>query len=223
MAQVGGIQEREERPAWVRFVRIAVQDFPESARQGQYVTKDVDFAKITPPYSKDCFDQEVKAWFAQLEIDIRNGRINPDWVASYRKQYDAWLNGQELPLEGTAIRGWPVISPAQMDLLLHVGIRTVEDLAGANDEGMKRIGMGAMDLKNKARAWLAQRSDKAPLTMEISELKKQNGILATSLDSMTKKVEALEKALSQAQHSMAPTPRSSDTRPKGDDDDSLLD
>jgi len=192
---VGLLPERKERPAYVRFERVAVEDKRASLQAGRYVGKDVDFALVTPPYSKDIFKAKVVDWFQQLEKDMNDGRVPSEWVEAYRKQYQNWQNGQETPPNGTAIRGWGMISPAKTEALVRMNILTVEDLAGINDEGIKRIGMGGMELKNKARAWIAQVSDKGPLTQEVSALKEENDQLKRSIESLTKAVESLKSRI----------------------------
>lgn len=191
MSSVGDMLERKERPAYVRFERLAVEDKPASLLAGHYVAKDVDYALITPPYSKDIFKSKVKDWLADLEQQVRNDRISPEWVKTYKEAYRAWQNGQEIPLVGTPIRGWGVISPAQQETLTHMNVLTVEDLAAINDEGQKRIGMGAIDLKNKAVAWLSQLTDKGPLTQEMAAVKAENANLTSSVETLTRQVSEL--------------------------------
>jgi hypothetical protein len=192
MAAVGDIAEHTDRPAYVRFKRVAVEDKAASLEQRKYVAKDVDYALITPPYSKDCVEVKVPQWKVNMEADVRNERMPKEWADKYIAAYEAWKNGQELPLDGTPIRGWGVISPAQQEMLIRINMLTVEDLSGANDEGMKRIGMGSMDLRNKARAWLSQMNDKGPATIEIAALKAQNDSQAQAIEALTKQVEALK-------------------------------
>lgn len=182
---------REDRPAYARFERVAVEDKQATLRNGAYVAKDVDFVLLTPSYSKDVFKQKIPAWFLQLDQDLRDGRIPKQWVDNYKAAYEAWKNGQELPLNGTPIRGWGVISPAQQETLIRMHCLTVEDLAKINDEGIRRVGMGAIDLKNKAKAWLAQLQDKGPLTVEMAALKQENDSLKTTVDTLTGKLEEL--------------------------------
>ena len=192
MDAIGQVLNRSDRPAYVRFERRPMEDRKATLEQGRYICKDVDFALITPPYSKDCVEKKVLAWFLELEMKVRNGRMPADWKDMYMKSYDSWKNGQEIPLNGTPIKGWGVISPAQQEMLIHINIRTVEDLAGVNDEGKARIGMGALDLKNKAIAWLAQLNDKGPLTQEMALLKNENAQLKGSLDALTEQVRKMQ-------------------------------
>lgn len=191
MSIVGELADRQERPAYVRFERVAVEDKVASVREGHYVAHDVDMALITPPYSKDVFKTKVTQWFENMKQDVQNGRMPQKWADDYIESYNHWKKGEELPLSGTPIKGWGVISPAQQETLIRMNVLTVEDLGGINDEGIKRIGMGGMDLKNKANAWLAQLQDKGPLTQEVSAMKAENSLLRANVDTLTQQVQAL--------------------------------
>ena len=191
MSEVVSLADRQDRPAYVRFVKTPVEDKAESIKQGRYVAKDVDFAHITPPYSKDVIVQKVSAWLAQLDQDVQMGRLPREWRDAYREGYAKWQNGQEMPLHGSPIKGWGVISPAQQENLIRMNILTVEDLACINDEGAKRIGMGWLELKAKARAWLDQVNDKGAVTMKMAELERQNANLLALNASLSEKVNAL--------------------------------
>jgi hypothetical protein len=185
------LEPKAERPAYVRFVRRAVEDRQASQAEGKYVAKDVDYALITPPYSRDVVEVKAAQWFENLANDERAGRIPKEWVDRYRKVHEAWKNGQELPPSGTPIRGWGVTSPAQQEMLIKMNILTVEDLAGVNDEGAKRIGMGAMELKNRANAWLKQLADKGPLTLEVAALRTENEQFKATIAALTEKIDQL--------------------------------
>lgn len=165
---------QEERPAYVTFELRAVEDRAATIKNGHYTTKDVEMAMVTPPYSKDCIEMECSAWLKKNDDDERNGRIKTQWRDSWKRAYDAWKSGQELPLDGHPIKGWGVISPAQQANLLTIGIKTVQDLAKANDEGVRRIGMGAVDLKNRAQAWLKAEAGPGKAAQEIASLKADN-------------------------------------------------
>ena len=186
-----GLETQQARPSYARFERVAVEDVPASRAAGHYVARDEDYALVTPPGSKDVFKIKVKNWFVNLDQDAANGRIPPEWVAAYRAAYQAWQAGQDIPLDGTPIRGWGMLSPAQQETLCRLSILTVEDLAHLNGEARQRIGMGAVDLQNKAQAWLAQVQDKGPLTAEVAALKAENAQLKAALDALSEKLESL--------------------------------
>ncbi|MCK9622144.1 MAG: hypothetical protein M0R47_16610 [Methylobacter sp.] len=197
MALTDLIQQDAGIMPFVRFERIAVEDAAASREAGHYVAKDVDMANITPPYSKDVMKYKVVAWLGQLKIDAMNARIPADWVEKYTAAYEAWKRGQEMPVDGYPIKGWGVISPAQQETLIKLHILTVESLAAANDEGLRRIGMGAHDLKNKADAWLKQLKKAGPATVEIAALKKENAGLLAAVSGLEKQVSELSKLVEQ--------------------------
>lgn len=194
---VGEVSNREERPAYVRFERRPIEDKEASLREGRYVAKDVDFALITPPYSKDCVEQKVTRWLEDLERGVRDGRIPQQWATMWKEGYQKWQNGQEMPLHGTPILGWGVISPAQQKMLIAINCLTVEDLAQINDEGMKRVGMGGLELRNKAKNWLASVKDHGGLTIQMSALEQENAQLKASVDGLKAQVEALKGMIPQ--------------------------
>ena len=150
MNTVGDVNGREDRPAYVRFEIVPVEDKAASEAAGHYVGRDVEFALITPPYSKDIFKIKVPQWKLNMKQDVANGRLPEEWMDKYLEAYSKWKAGQEIPLNGTPIKDWGVISPSQREMLIRMNILTVEDLSRVTMEGLQRIGMGAVDLKNKA-------------------------------------------------------------------------
>ncbi len=192
MSSVIDLATREERPPYVRFERRPVQNKPRSDAEGRWVGEDRDFVLITPAYTKDVIVREVDGWFAKLEGDRRNARIPDTWIPHYRRAYDAWKNGQEPPLDGMPIRGWSVISPAQQEMLVSLNIRTVEDLAQVTEDGIRRIGMGGVTLKNKAIAALKAAREQGPLVMENAELKAQLDLATKNVETLTEQVAALK-------------------------------
>lgn len=193
---VGDLLERDaERPAYVRFEVRAVPDPEATLREGHHVSKDEHWILVTPPYSKDCVEKKVANWFAQKEIDVKNGRVNPKHLDMWKESYSRWKNGLEEPLNGTSVKEWNALSPAQCKNLISAGCRTIEDVAMVNDEGLKRIGIGGIDLKNKARAWLQAAKDHGPLVNEVTKLKNENAQLMGAVESLTEQVAILKRHL----------------------------
>ena len=196
---LGQLTDRPDRPAYVRFETIAKEDKAASTRAGTYIGRDVDMALITPPYSKDVFKQQVDKWFPQLDVDAQQGRIPKEWVDKYKEAYRAWKNGQDIPLDGTPIKGWLRVSPAQQEAMISAGVRTVEDLAAANDEALRRIGMGAVELKNIAQAEIKASKDIGPVVRENAALKQSVSLLEGSVENLTKQVEQLTRMVQNQQ------------------------
>jgi hypothetical protein len=196
---IGNVAGREERPPLIRFERTVKEDVVASRKSGRFVGLDVDIALVTPPYSRDVMKHELPAYWKKLQNDVSSGRFRKEWLDGYLKAYDAWKSGQEIPLNGVPIRGWGVISPAVQENLTRMNILTVEDLAAVNDEGLKRIGMGSQELKNKAKAWLSQLNSKGPLTQEIAAVRKENDILNAQVSSLMKTVDDLKRIIESLQ------------------------
>lgn len=159
-------QVRENRPPYVIFERRAVEDRQATLQAGRFVSKDVDFAIVTPIGSKDRIPREVQDWFKMLDQQAREQRIPPEWPLQYRKAYEAWMRGEDTPVQGTPIKGWPLLTPAQQANVIGANIRTVEDLAQANDEARHRIGMGANEMVAKAFSWLKTASERGTVVQE---------------------------------------------------------
>jgi len=202
LAQFANNETGSSNMPYVRFEKTAVEDKAASLAAGRYVAMDVDIANITPPYSKDIMKYKIKNWFVQLDADAKNGRIPSDWVDKYKTAYELWQKGQELPLDGIPIKGWGVCSPAQQETLIKMHILTVEQLADVNHEGLQRIGMGAIDLKNKATAWLKSLKKSGAITLENVEMKRKVDEQAATITSLENKIESLARLVETLSTSM---------------------
>jgi polyhydroxyalkanoate synthesis regulator phasin len=122
---------------------------------------------------------------------LSEGKISQEDVNHYLARYDAWKKGLDMPVDGSPIKGWGMISPSQQKLLISVGILTVEDLAQVNDEGIRRIGMGAVELRRKANAWIAQLDDKGQLTQQMTAMQTENDVLKGQVATLSEQVNKL--------------------------------
>lgn len=173
-----------ERPAYVRFEYRPEEDRTASIKSGRQVLKDRAYAIITPVGSKDEVIRPVDEWLAQCESQVKQGRLSPTHLELYQRAFDRWKKDGEVPLNGTPIKGWPVLGPSQQQACLSANVRTVEDLALANGEALGRIGMGAVDMKQRAEAWLKAATDLGAVVM-------QNAALLAERDDLKREVERL--------------------------------
>ena len=186
------LMKAPERPAFVQFEKRPIEDRDASIREGHIVYRDVDYARITPMGGTLVIDMEAGAFLKDMR-DRRDAHAE-----RYQAAYDAWRKGEELPTEGTAIKMWPALSPAEVQKLLAVGVRSIEDLAGFPDNQINKLGPGGMTLKQKAQAWLVSAQDTgkaaeqiAALQAELADQKTMNDGLQAQLRDLAAKVELL--------------------------------
>lgn len=191
MSIVDSVADRQDMPAFVRFETRAVENKAESLKVGHPVYKDVDYALVTPPYSKDLFESKVDTWFDSKEQEVRDGRLPKSHMDYWKKAYQAFLEGKEPPLEGTPVEDLTILTPAQIKTIKSAGIRTVESLAQANDEGLRRLGMGGTELKRKANKWLQTAQDSGAVVMRASNLERENEQLKQTVEDLMENVRIL--------------------------------
>lgn len=199
------VQVQEDRPPFVSFEVRAVEDRDASLAAGHYVAKDVDYALVTPRGSRDRVERVAEEWLANLRKDSANGRFPLEWLRTIETGYKDWKEGRESPVNGTAISNWPVLSPAQLVLMRQIGVRSIEDLAAANEEMITRLGMGGRALKQQAADWLSSSQDLGKVSQEMGvlrveneTLKAQNKTLQDDLQTLAANVRELQAAKGQA-------------------------
>lgn len=180
---------------YVTFESRTEEDVLESKKQGRMVWKEQAYARITSPGTRDVHYEKMPRWFDKLQLEVKSGRVMQEWVDRWQLMYEKYLKGQELPTEGTPIRGWTMISKAQQENLIAANILTVEDLATMHSEGLQRIGMGALELRRRAESWLLQNQSSEGGAFKMKELQRENDTLKETVAQLTEKVDALSKAI----------------------------
>lgn len=186
------------RPPYVRFKRVAVRDNAKSVEMGYEVTRDEDFACITPPGSRDCVEKVAKDWLKEIEAKHRGGDQGwpYEFVQGFKMAYEQYLQQNEMPPMGTPIRGFMLLQPSEQQRCLSANILTVEDLASANEQAIARIGMGARAMSEKAAAWLRSRGDgSAQVASENINLKVEVEQLREQLAAAQETIRVLERDL----------------------------
>ena len=185
----------EDRPPFVAFEYRAVEDRTTTIEEGHYASKNVAFAIITPAGSKDRIEKIADEWLVQMREQVQQERLPMAWYNHYKMLYAAFKEGQEIPEFGIPIKEWPAASPAQVKMLLDLRIRTVEDLAVANEESIMRMGMGGRTLKQKAVDWLASASGIGKGVEATAALRSENEQLKLALERANHEIADLQRRL----------------------------
>lgn len=184
-----------ERPPYVTFEERAKEDRNASLAAGRPVYKSEHFIVVTPQGSKDRTDRNVQEWFEQKERDVVEGRFPEEWLIAYKRQYDNWSKGLDTPVSGTSVKNWPVLNVAQVKTLLSFNVLTVEDLAGANEETLGRLGMGARTLKQRAIEFLQTAEDSGKDAYAKTALEQENTELKELVKRQGEQIEILSRHL----------------------------
>ena len=145
--------QEERHVFYVEFELRPEEDREASIDQGRPVFKDVEFAMITMPGGGLVVDKPINE---ALLYEWKNGdnRRKPPSPFAYRA-YEAWKEGREAPVNGTDLKNWPGVTPAQLKTCQNATVRTIEDLAEANADTIRKLGMGGVAMMEKAKAYLA--------------------------------------------------------------------
>ena len=184
------------RPPYVTFEEREIEDRAASIDAGHMIMRSVTFAFITPPGSKDRLEKEATTWLADIAKAAQEQRFPEEWVEGYQKKFEAYKAGLEMPEEGTPILTWPAVTRAMAQNIVNANIRTVEDLAAANESSLAAIGMGARSLRDQAKAWLDSAGGQGKVSAELNSLRKQIEGLEIKAAADARRIEELELAAS---------------------------
>jgi hypothetical protein len=170
----------------VRFFRKSVKDEEASQVTGRPVYRDVDYISKLVPGDK---------------YNIPTRPVREQDKLEFAPAWDAYQLGLTEKHDGMPLEEWPQVTRSQVDDMRHLGIFTVEELAGVSDANLERIN-GGTSLRQKARDYLARaqvEADKGSMQEalrakddELAALRKQleeakSGVTAPSVDDGKKK------------------------------------
>lgn len=179
-----------------QFYTEAVHQPFRSEQEGRPIFEEREFVKILIPGDRRAMVVEP---------------VNDDHKARWPSEYAAFKAGQEAPIEGTPLTEWAVSSmnKARAEELAYFNIKTVEQLAQVNDNQLQNLGMGARELRERAKTWLEiAQNGSAPIEKLISGLEQaQRDIVRLTADLQTvstdRAVLAGKLAHKEAQHAGA--------------------
>jgi len=165
-------QPLQESSLFVTFFTEAIEFKAESEKAGRPIFKDVPFVRIIVPGDVNNIIERK----ATKEDELKFPRAWARYKAEEAEAHDG------MPLEQ-----WPQITRSLLKELKYFEVHTVEQLAGLSDSQVSKLGMGFMDYRNKAKAFLAAAAGTADSTAQAAETER----LRTELEDLKQQMAAL--------------------------------
>ena len=163
---------------FVKFEDKPIQDLVASAEQGRPIYKEIPHISIRAAGSQNFVCR----------------RASPADIARFPRHYAAFKEKRDMPVEGTLLSEWALISRTLAKELEALEVRTVEQLVAMSDQDSQRY-MGFNELKRKAKLYLEHAAGGAPLNRlqdELEESKRTIANQAKMLETMASRLQALE-------------------------------
>lgn len=198
-----------EEPIWyplpdknmVRFEYTTARNGPASTALGRPVHDKLTQATVVSPGKRNSeatmiLEREIpptveggQPTVKRYEDKIRSLPGLEEALARFKKD--------QAPAEGsgTPLADWPTLGVSQVADLRALNIHFVEQLAAADDAALQRIGMGARQLQQKAKAFLEAAKGQAPLDRLVEEneqMKREMTILRQQMAEMRASQEAAD-------------------------------
>jgi hypothetical protein len=134
-------------------------------------------------YAPDAAGPVPVDWVRWVKKGVSNGATTEDKVARVQKHdvaiwevlrphYEAWKRGQDAPVSGIPLDAAPFATREMVKVLASVHIRSVEDLANAEDAALSKLNIpGIRATREKARAYLDAHANVAGVTEELAALR----------------------------------------------------
>ncbi len=182
------------RPPHIKFQFTPVENRNKSVEAGHLVYDDVAYVIITPQGSKDSVSKPAEEWLKACDQQVREERLPAEWAEKFHTAYAHWKRGEEVPVEGTALVNWPTITPGQIASCKSIHVLTVEELALLNDEGVRRLGMGGLGLKQMAKKYLEAAAGPGKIMAENAALKAQLESVMVRMEELERRTQIAETA-----------------------------
>lgn len=130
---------------------------------------------------RPCFDdvEKVEILIPGDRRSTWDGFVKDEHRRRFPREYAAFKQGLEAPVDGTPIAQMPGITASQAQELAFSHIKTIEALAGLPDDLLsKAVGMGGMALREKARRWVEATNGSAPMEKLAAENEQLKGTMA---------------------------------------------
>lgn len=161
--------QRTDDNLFVEFYMGAMPSEIKSKEQGYPVHIEVPFVRINIPGD------------INNQIDTRAEDHHKQRFAVQWGRFEAGLSQG---IQGWRLEDWPAVSTAQVRNLKHLGVHTVEQMSNLTDTQCQKVGMGAMELRLKAKGALEKAKgdvdENAELKAQLAQMQAQLAELAAA-------------------------------------------
>lgn len=187
------ITMKNEQFPMIKFAVEAREDREKTIEVGRLQHKDVDVVYIRQIGEKDEIVRDAEPWLAQLEAQTRasygdSPRTSQAWYEFAKNAFEKHKKGHSIVHEGFMVSEWPILKPGQVKNLHAMDTYTVEQIANWTESAIAMYGMGARELREKAKLWLDSADSKAE---KIQALSIENKELKESLNKLLDEVKQL--------------------------------
>lgn len=144
------------------------------------------------------------AWYVRIEIpgdmtSIIDTFANDDHKRRFPIQWAQAQNdaSSQMDVQGTPLRDWSLLTPAQASEMRHFKFYTVEQVAGASDQQIQSLGMlvgvSPFALRDKAKAYLASAKDSGVVMAQAEELKRRDQEIADLREQVSRLAAAADR------------------------------
>ena len=170
----------------VEFFLEPVEDRTATINAGRKIMIDQEFYSIYPRGGKDVVTRKVPPP-SEPGSYPKADRI--DFEGKYGRHYGAWKEGREAPVEGTDLRNFPLLTPAEIENCRTFHIHSVEHLAAATEEALNNLGMGARNLKKTAQKWLDFGENGGKTIAQLQDLEEKVKAQSAQIETLTEKLQ----------------------------------
>ena len=180
MAQQQQMQRQNpDRNLNLRFFSEAIENKAKSLEAGRPIHDQIDFVEINVAGSRDTVVEKMGA--AQRQ--------------RFAAQYEMWKKTQAQPVDGTDLAVVPFLNIAQIKDFKASNVMTLEQLAGLSDTNVQKLGMGAVEARKKAQAYMKAAGDSAFSQRLVTENETLKRDLVATKQQVAELANRLEAAL----------------------------
>jgi len=163
------------------FENLAIRNEAKSKEANRPIYDDAVVCRIR--LGGDRLQQPVFMAWEQVPggVEDENGYMVPmTYAEKYKTQYDQFMAGEVQSKSGTPIEALTFLSVGKVKELKSLNIYTAESLAALEGASLKSLGVGGLEWKTKAKAFISSASDNAV----VSKLADENAALRQQIEDM---------------------------------------